>query len=156
VREARREFTATGDRGIRGSGGGHAVQFRATAPSAHTLSEISENGLVLWETSSSKGSPKVQFGHEICPKCATLDKILVQIQALDLGKGPLENVLAFPNLKFSLDEKNLHWWRCSQRHYSRPRANRERHSGQAEIITKPAGNPRFRGIIASGSYDRIL
>jgi hypothetical protein len=47
---------------------------------------------------------------EICPKCATLDKILVHIQTLDLGKGKLENVLSFPNLKFSLDEKNLHRW----------------------------------------------
>jgi hypothetical protein len=61
-----------------------------------SLPEKSENGLVLRETSSSKSSHKVQFGQEICPKCATLD----------LGKGPLENVLSFPNLKFSLDEKN--------------------------------------------------
>jgi hypothetical protein len=80
----------------------------------HILSEISANGLVLRETSSSKSSPKVQFGLEICPKCATLDKVLVHIQTLDLGKGPLENVLSFPNLKFSLDEKNLHRWRCSK------------------------------------------
>jgi hypothetical protein len=114
VREARRAFAATGERGIGGSGGDHAAQFRATAPSGHTLSELSENGLVLLETSSSKGSPKVQFGQEICPKCATLDKILVHIQTLDLGKGQLDYVLSFPNLKFSLDEKYLHQWRCSQ------------------------------------------
>jgi hypothetical protein len=79
----------------------------------HTLSDISENGLVLWETSSSKRSPKVQFGQEICPKFPTLDKILVHIQTLDLGKDPLENVLSMPNLKFSLDEKNPQRWRCS-------------------------------------------
>jgi hypothetical protein len=112
VREARREFAATSERGVWGSGGGHAAQFRATAPSAHTLSERSENG--LRETSSSKSSRKVQFGQEICPKCAILDKILVHIQTLDLGKGRLGNVLSFPNLKFSLDENNLHRWRCSK------------------------------------------
>jgi hypothetical protein len=113
VREARREFAATGERGIVSSSGGHAAQFRATGPSVHTLSEISANGLVLRETSSSKSSPKVQLWKEICPKCATLDKILVDIQTLGLGKGPLENVLSFPNLKFRLDENNLHRWRCS-------------------------------------------
>jgi hypothetical protein len=105
AREARREFPATVERGVEGGGGGHAVQFRATAPSVHTLSETSANGLVLRETSSSKSSPKVQFGQEICPKCATLDNILVHIQTLDLWKGPLENVLSFPSLKFCLGEK---------------------------------------------------
>jgi hypothetical protein len=44
----------------------------------------------------------------------TLDTILVHIQTLDLGKGPLENVLSIPNLKFSLDETNPHRWRCSK------------------------------------------
>jgi hypothetical protein len=93
-------------------GGGHAAQFRAATPSVHTPSEMSANGLVLRETSSSKSSPKEQFGQEICPKWRTLDKILVHIQTLDLGKGPLENVLSIPNLEFSLDEKNPHRWRC--------------------------------------------
>jgi hypothetical protein len=50
VREARREFPATGKRGIGGGGGGHGAHFCATAPSVHTLSE-SANGLVLRETS---------------------------------------------------------------------------------------------------------
>jgi hypothetical protein len=76
--------------------GWHAAQFCATAPSVHTLSEMSANGLVLRETSSSKSSPKVQFGQESCPKYGTLDKILlVHIPTLDLRKGPLENVLPF-------------------------------------------------------------
>jgi hypothetical protein len=61
-----------------------------------------------------KAHPEVRFGQEVCPKCATLDKILVHIQSLDLRKGPLENVLSFPNLKFSFDENNPHRWRCSQ------------------------------------------
>jgi hypothetical protein len=92
---------------------GHAAQFYTT--SSNVLSEMSANGLIFRETSSSKSSPKVQFEQEICAKCATLDKILVHIQTLDLGKGPLEKVLSFPNLKFSLDETNLHRWRCPNR-----------------------------------------
>jgi hypothetical protein len=47
------------------------------------------------------------------PEVRHFGQILVQIQTLDLKKGPLENVLSFPNLKFSLDENNLHRWRCS-------------------------------------------
>jgi hypothetical protein len=42
-------------------------QFRATAPSVHTLSEFSANGLFLREASLSKSSTIVQFGQEICP-----------------------------------------------------------------------------------------
>jgi hypothetical protein len=86
--------------------------FCATSPSV--LSDMRANGFIFRETSSSKSSPEVQFGQEICPKCATSDKILVHIQSLDLGMGPLENVLSIPNLKFSLDEKYLHRWRCSK------------------------------------------
>jgi hypothetical protein len=59
-----------------------------------------------------KARPKYSLGKN-WQKCATLDKILVQIETLNLGKGPLENVLSFSNLKFSFDEKNLHRWRCS-------------------------------------------
>jgi hypothetical protein len=33
---------------------------------------------------------------------------------LDLGKGPVENVLSFPNLNFSLVKENPHRWRRSQ------------------------------------------
>jgi hypothetical protein len=111
VREARREFAATGERGVGGSGGGHATLFRATAPSVHTLSEISENGLVLWETSSSKRSPKVQFGQEICPKFPMLDKILVHIQTLDLGKGPVGERFVVSKPKMWFGRKQLLRWR---------------------------------------------
>jgi hypothetical protein len=116
VLEARRELPATGEREVVGGGGGgrraRDAVLRDGATCLHTQSEMSANGLDLRETNSSKSSPKVQFGQEICPKCATLDKFLVHIQTLDFGKGPLENVLSFPNLKFSLDEKNPHRWRC--------------------------------------------
>jgi hypothetical protein len=63
----REEFPATGERGgeVVVVEGGHAAQFRATAPSVHTLSEMSANGLVLREMRSSTSSPKVQFGQEI-------------------------------------------------------------------------------------------
>jgi hypothetical protein len=65
VREARREFAATGERGVGGSGGGHAAQFHATAPSVHALSEISENRLVLLETSSSKARPRYSWARKL-------------------------------------------------------------------------------------------
>jgi hypothetical protein len=42
-----------------------------------------------------------------------LGVILIHVQTLDLGKGPVENVLSFPNLNFSLDKENPHRWRCS-------------------------------------------
>jgi hypothetical protein len=51
-------------------------------------------------------------------KMARLGKILIHVQTLDLRKGPVGNVLSFPNLKFSLDKENPHWWRC-------PKARRE-------------------------------
>jgi hypothetical protein len=117
--------------------GRYAVQFRTTAPSVHTLSEISANGFVLRDTSSSKSSPKVQFGQEICPKCATLDKILVYIQTLDLGKGRLENVFSFPNLKFSLDEKNMAPVKMLLR------------SAMSSVSPKFRRPPRFSGAILS-------
>jgi hypothetical protein len=43
-----------------------------------------------------------------------LGKISIHVQTLDLGKGPVENVLSFPNLNFSLDKENPHRWRYSQ------------------------------------------
>jgi hypothetical protein len=63
---------------------------------------------------SSKRSPKRQFGQETRPKWRALGKTLIHVQTLDLGKGPVENVLSFPNPKFSLDKENPHRWRCSK------------------------------------------
>jgi hypothetical protein len=47
---------------------------------------------------------KMLFGQDIWPKAHALDKKVVQFQPLDLEKGPSENVLSFPNLKFRLDK----------------------------------------------------
>jgi hypothetical protein len=53
-----------------------------------------------------KRSPTRQFGQETRPKWRALGKILIHVQTLDLGKGPVERF--FPDLKFSLDKENPH------------------------------------------------
>jgi hypothetical protein len=80
----------------------------------YDLAVMSADGLDLQEMCSSKRSPKRRFGQETRPKCRALGKILIHVQTLDSGKGPLENVLSFPNLNFSLDKENPHRWRCSK------------------------------------------
>jgi hypothetical protein len=67
--------------------------------------EMSADGFVLLEMCSSKRSLKRRFVQETRPKCRALGKILIHVQTLDLGKGPVDKVLLFPNLNFSFSQR---------------------------------------------------
>jgi hypothetical protein len=66
----------------------------------YDLAEMSADGLVLEEMCSSKQSPKRRFGQETRSKCRALGKILIHVQTLDLGKGPVEIVFVVSKPKF--------------------------------------------------------
>jgi hypothetical protein len=96
---------------------------------------------------SSKRSPKRRFGQETRPKCRALGKILIHDQTLDLGKGPVENVLSFPNLilvwtkKIRTGGDDL---RCSERISTAPRKNRSILKSQNYRIWDEIGSPPHR------------
>jgi hypothetical protein len=82
VRQARREFPATSERGVGGSGSGRR-RARGAVPrdgGQHAYPVGNERKWARFAGNEFvQTSPKVQFGQESFPKCATLDKILVHI-----------------------------------------------------------------------------
>jgi hypothetical protein len=98
-----------------GQQAGRQRSLAGRRPTINSIWKYRQTGPYCRKSSKSKPLYKLWFGQNICPKALALDKKFVHVQRLDMAKALLENVLSFPNLKFTLDKENQHRWRCSYR-----------------------------------------